>query len=279
MHAVRPPRLLAAVAALALGTLTAPTAAAQPTAEAPPADAQPAPADDAQKHVDTAMALYAAADLAGALDELTRAHAIAPRPDILFGIARIHMERGDCVNAMRAYRTYLESRPGPNSTQVATEAIQSCQKILSAMGEEPITGEPDPGARDLAATPDVSPAAPAGPRRERVNHGWYRDRIGGALVAGAVVGFAGSGVLYLSARTDVSRANQRGAGGVTLDEARDLEASADRKRQWAMIAGGAGAALLAGGALRYALADHSDTVEVAPPPSGTGATVTVGWRF
>ncbi|HUQ06041.1 MAG TPA: hypothetical protein VM261_26240 [Kofleriaceae bacterium] len=274
MHVAPSSRLVTSVA---LGALALAAAVSARSAHAQPAAP---PADEAQTRVDAAMALYAAADLAGALDELTKAHAIAPRPDILFGIARIHMERGDCVNAMRAYRTYLESRPGPSSTQVATDAIQSCQKILSAMGDQPIATEPDTGARDRTATAATEPpAAATPPRRERVNRGWYRDRIGGALVAGATVGFAGGGVLWLSARTDVSRANRRGADGVTLDEARDLEASADRKQRWAMIAGGVGGALLVGGVLRYTLADHTDTLEVTPPPSGHGATVTVGWHF
>jgi hypothetical protein len=252
-------------------------------AVAQPASDSPAPTDSAQSHVDAAMALYAAADLAGALDELTKALALDPRPDILFGIARIHMERGDCVNAMRAYRTYLESRPGPNSTQVATEAIESCQKILSAMGDQTIATEPDAGARgrdnDLSATTSSEPAPAPAPTQRRVNRGWYRDRLGGALVAGATLGFAGGGFLWMSARSDVDRANQRGTDGVTLAEARDLEDAAARKQRWALVAGGTGAALLVGGVLRYALADHTDTVEVAPPPSGTGATVTVGWRF
>lgn len=278
------------VSSAVLVGLAAHGAYAQP-AGAPPAPAPvPAPApstsstapdDAAQSHVDAAMALYAAADLAGALDELTKALALDPRPDILFGIARIHMERGDCVNAMRAYRTYLESRPGPNSTQVATEAIESCQKILSAMGDQPIATEPDGDARgrDNVSASMSSSALSSAPTQRRVHHGWYRDPLGGALVAGAVLGFAGGGVLWMSARSDIDRANQRGTDGVTLAAARALEDAASRKQRWALVAGGAGTALLIGGVLRYALADHTDTIEVAPPSSGTGATVTVGWYF
>jgi hypothetical protein len=272
------------VSSLVLVGLTTRGAYAQPAGDppAPPASTT-APADAAQSHVDAAMALYAAADLAGALDELTKALAIDPRPDILFGIARIHMERGDCVNAMRAYRTYLESRPGPNSTQVATEAIESCQKILSAMGDQTIATEPDGDARGRnhasSATASLLPAREPAPVQRRVNRGWYRDRVGGALVAGAALGFAGGGALWLSARSDIDRANQRGTDGVTLAEAHDREDAASRKQRWSLVAGSAGAALLIGGVLRYALADHTDTIELSPPPSGAGATVTVGWRF
>jgi hypothetical protein len=54
-----------------------------------------------------------------------------------------------------------------------------------------------------------------------MNRGWYRDRL----------------------------------GGVTVATARELEDAAQRKQGWALIAGGAGAALAIGGVLRYALAD------------------------
>jgi hypothetical protein len=146
------------------------------------------------------------------------------------------------------------------------------------MGAETLATERDAGARgrdhDPPATTSPAPAPVPIPRR-----GWYRDPLGGALVAVAVVGLAGGGVLWMSARSDVDRANERGAGGVTLGEARALEDTAARKQRWALVAGGAGTALLVGGVLRSARADHTDVVEVAPPSSGAGATVTVGWRF
>ena len=242
---------------------------------APPALAQPK--DPAQDKVDKAMAFYEAEDLARALEELEAAYALSPRPDILFAMAKIHDERGDCAKAITTYRKFLETKPGPNSTRIATDVIAKCQKVLAASGEpvpaEPVDTRPpqpvDPVDTGAPAEPEPTPEAATRTRP------WYTDTLGDGLVAAGTAGLILGGVFYLSARTDVSKANQGGAGGITLDEHAELTDSADKKQLWAGIAAGAGAALIIGGVVRYLTGDRSERITV----EATGAGAAVGWRF
>ncbi len=235
------------------------------------------PADAAQPHVDAAMQRYEAEDLAGALEELTVAYEKVPRPDILFAMAKIHDERGDCARAIVTYRKFLETRPGPNSTRIATDVIARCQKVLAASGE-PVPPEPTTSAPAVEPEQPPEPAPlPPEPETRTVKRAWYTDPIGDALVATGAGGLILGGVLYLSARTDVAKADRGGAGGVTLAEHAELADSADQKQLYAGIAAGAGAALIIGGVLRYMTGDRTETV-IIEPTSG-GATLEARWRF
>ncbi len=246
---------------------------------APPATAQPAPpADPVQARIDRAMAYYEAADLARALDELAAAYAESPRPDLLFAMGRIHVERGECAEAIAAYRRFLASKPGPNSTQIATDAIAECQKVLAAAGER-LPVDPGTGAAGLPAGHDRTAATAAPPAVPTRTRPWYTDALGDALVGVGLAGGVTAGALYLSARDDLDRAAEGGPGGVTLAEHDRLVARADRKQLWAGIAGGVGAALVVGGVIRFVTGDRTETVTVAPAAGGAGASVTVGWRF
>lgn len=259
---------------------------------AAPADAQPAsgPAATSEKLVADAMTRYEAADLGGALDLLAQAYALDPRPDILFAKGRIHVERGECVEAIDAYRRFLTSKPGPNSTDIATRAIAECQRILAASGKPvavpPPDGDGDGGDGDDgdAVGKDVTPAGPVdlGPpsptTRTRVRP-WYTDTLGDGLVLGGAAAGVTAGLLYRSARSDVSRADEGGPGGVSLEEHDRLTERAETKQLWAGVAGAAGAALIIGGVVRYVTGDRTETITIAPAAGAGGGSVTLGWRF
>jgi hypothetical protein len=115
-------------------------------------------------------------------------------------------------------------------------------------------------------------AAPA--RADEPKRPWYSDTAGNALVAAGTGGILLGGVLVLSARTDVAKANQGAAGGITLAEYNDLSASADDKQLWGSIAAGAGAALVIGGVVRYLTADR---VMIAPSTDRAG--LQARWTF
>jgi tetratricopeptide (TPR) repeat protein len=223
-------------------------------------------ADKAQKLVDEAAQLYEQADLAGALAKLEQAYEQSKRPDILFGIARIHVDRGNCAKAIDVYRAFLESKPkpGPRSTQVATQKIAECQKILATA--EPPKPEPVPEPAPVPA-PVVEP-----PRREQppaaprvVLRPWYTDVVGDVLVIGGLAGLGVGAYLFTAAGSDVDAANAGGAGGVTAAEYIALRDRADRRYMYATIGAGVGGALLIGGILKYAI---SDRTEVVPTRSG-----------
>ncbi|MBZ0237188.1 MAG: hypothetical protein K8M05_32975 [Deltaproteobacteria bacterium] len=248
------------------------------------ADAQPAadPVPKAEQLMADAMTRYEAADLGGALELLAQAYALEPRPDILFAMGRIHVERGECVEAIDAYRRFLTSKPGPNSTQIATDAIADCQRILAASGT-PVP-DPPPDADGDAGGDDTKPPAredhgpPPPTTRTRVRP-WYTDTLGDGLVLGGTAAGVAAGLLYLSARSDVSRADEGGPGGVSLAEHDRLTERAETKQLWAGVAGAAGAALIIGGVVRYVTGDRTETITVAPAATAGGGSVTLGWRF
>lgn len=252
---------------------------------AAPADAQPAPSPAAtsQQLVADAMARYEAADLSGALDLLAQAYALDPRPDILFAKGRIHVERGECVEAIDAYRRFLTSKPGPNSTEIATKAIAECQRILAASGQPVDDPPPDADRSGATAGEDVTPlggdAGPPPPTTRTRIRPWYADKLGDGLVLGGGAAGVTAALLYLSARSDVSRADEGGPGGVSLEEYNRLTERAETKQLWAGVAGAAGAALIVAGVVRYTIGDRTETIAIAPAATAGGGSITLGWRF
>lgn len=220
----------------------------------------PAYADPVQDLVDEATTLYEHADLAGALEKLESAYAQSKRADILFGIARIHVDRGDCTKAIDVYRRFLESKPGPRSTQIATERIAECQAIL---------------ARSAPPPPRPAPPPPA-PAARTIHHAWYTDVVGDVLVVGGIAALGASVYFANGARSDIDRANAGGPAGVTLEDYTSLTDRAGDRRRNAWIAGGVGGALAIGGLLKLALTDRAEVVPVLSP---TASGVALGGRF
>jgi|GEM_PF-1740072 len=220
-------------------------------------------ADATQTLVDEATALYERADLAGALAKLEAAYAKSARADILFGIARIHVERGDCTKGIEVYRKFLESKPGPRSTQIATEKIAECQTILAH--SQPDVAEPEP--------PPRTPSGPIAPRTRTITHAWYTDVVGDVLVV-VGLGAVGTSIYFArSAADDVARANEGGTGGVTLADYTALRERADDEKRYAWFAAGVGGALVISGLFKYALSDRTEVVPIA------GGGVAVRGRF
>jgi tetratricopeptide (TPR) repeat protein len=217
-------------------------------------------ADAVQKLVDEAMALY---ERAGALAKLETAYANSKRADILFGMGRIHVDRGDCVRAIEVYRQFLESKPGPRSTQIVTEKIAECQAIL-ARSEPALEPEPEPER------------APSTPQTRTIERPWYTDVAGDVLVIAGVGALGASAYFANGARADLERAKSGGANGVTLADYTMLRERADDRRSYAFIAAGVGGALLLGGLVKFAVGDRTEIVPVASP---SVASIAIGGRF
>lgn len=227
--------------------------------------------DPIQVLVDEAAKLYEQADLAGALAKLEEAYEESKRPDILFGIGRIHVDRGNCKKAIDVYRVFLESKPkpGPRSTQIATEKIAECQKILGAEPPAPPKHEEVPPVQE--EEPDH-----AEPETRTVRRAWYTDVVGDVLILGGVAGLGAGGWFFLGARSDVDAANTGGAGGVTADQYIELRDRAERRFTYAAIGASIGGALIVGGIVKYVL---SDRTEVVPIATETTSGVALRGRF
>ncbi len=239
-----------AVAASGLAALIALIAGAAPAA------AQPS-AREAR-----ANAAFDAGDLDTALREFEAALAEAPRPNLLYVIGRVHVARGDCAAAVPYFDRFLATHPGPNAAASARTEIARCRDGLS----------PPARATPLTTPPGTVTAPP--PARLAL----FDDRVGQVLVVAGVAAAVTGAVLYVQAR------GMECAGdpcfGPTFDEFVASERRAHDRWALAMVAGGAGAALLVAGGLRFTLRDRATaSPQLGVAPNQSGAMVVVAGPF
>jgi tetratricopeptide (TPR) repeat protein len=254
-------------ALLALTLVTAPTLARAQAAGGNAAAAQ-AKRDSAKQH-------YGAGEFGAALADLAEAYHLDPQPDLLYAMAKIEVELGDCAGAVAHYKQYLATNPPEKARVAATQAKEACEAKL---GNAPTTTEP------VKPPPPPDKIAPPPPKPEPVvvSRPFYKDGLGDGLFAGGVVaGAAGLG-LYLVARKDIDDSET----AATLQAHDDLVNKAHDLRTYAVIAGGVGGALAVAAIVRWAThgggtetRDASVGVSFAPSPDGTGWGFAAVGRF
>jgi tetratricopeptide (TPR) repeat protein len=258
-------RLLAAL--LAVTAAAARPAHAQPTSP-PPAAAQA----DADRLVAEAAHHFEAGRLADALAAFRRAHDLVRDPKLLFAMAKLEVELGDCASAVEHLRQFLAMNPGPRATEAARRESAACAPPSAAEPVPPPAASPS--AAEAPAPEATLEARPLPePGRPAARSPWYRDTVGNLLVGAGGVGLVAGGVL---AGLSWHSAN---APADDLDEDRRLAERADHFGLAAAISGGVGAALVVGGIVRYATRDAGAPVDVAAVPHGDGWTVTAIGRF
>jgi hypothetical protein len=215
-----------------------------------------------------------------ALVELEAAYKLDAQPDLLFAIGQVLVKLSRCGDAIVYYERFLATKPPVKPTAATREAITVCKGRLDSEpptkvepapepqteprtepNTEPVDDSPNTEVADTQVPVD-EPPIDTPPRRR-----WYKDPIGGVLVgAGLASGVTGV-VFYSSARGDLDGAESAG----TYQQSEDLVDRAGRKRLYAAIAGGAGAALVVFGVVRYAMSgggDEAPAVTVAPTSDG-----------
>jgi tetratricopeptide (TPR) repeat protein len=220
---------------------------------------------EAQSRFQHAIELHEAGKFAEALNELTVAYTLDPRPEVLYAIGQMHVRLGDCPQAILFYQRFLSTSPDAVPAAAAAEAIETCKT------------KPDAAAKAAAAAPAPPPAPAAhAPSAQEQPARWYTDKLGaGLLGSGVLVGAAGIAT-YVSARADLADAD------AALDHQHhaDLVDSAHNKRTYAVVLGAVGAGLATAAVVRYALvrrATARTTVGAAPAPGG--GLVTWSGRF
>src|SRR5690349_6271689 len=79
------------------------------------------PKADAQVHIDNASKLHDEGKLAEALQELKDAYVLDPRPELLFAIGQIHVNLGQCSDAITYYERFLGTKPDRDAAAVTRE--------------------------------------------------------------------------------------------------------------------------------------------------------------
>ena len=206
---------------------------------------------------------YRDKDLPGALRDMEEAYRLSQRPDLLYNLARIEDELGQCEPARVHYQAYLERVPqgeAREDAKVANERLETrCGPVPAApeSAPPPVVAPPPPGPPPVLVPARSS--APLPPPHDGSTQRW----LGWSLVAGGVVAGVGA-AFFLDAAIDSRNAlqasvNAQVAGGPRYDPGlRDDQHGHERT---ARALGVSSAALLVGGAV---------VVLLAPKDSGAG---------
>lgn len=251
----------------------APNASSRVTVEATEASASdPAAAAAFKRSLDR----YAAGDLQGALDAMRESHRLSNRTELLYNIARIEEEIGDCPASLTDYNRYLELVPDGRYRQPATEASQKLQLRCPL---QTVSIEPTSSIAPKTLEPAAPPAAPK-PHREAnaqklAAKPWAPPGVVGwaAVALGAA---AGVGAIYFTVAAAnahdrfQSRVDAFKPGSGPLDFS--LEEEQHRDQRWAAVLAVTGGILVAGGVVVVLLAPRG----AAQPASTAGLYLTPG---
>lgn len=233
---------------------------------------------EARVHVARATELHNANQFREALGELKTAYALDPAPPLLYAMGQIHVNLGECEQAIAFYERFLASKPSARSAALAREAIETCTRNPPP----PIDAAPvDEPARAVIPRPIIKVVMPPPPPPPRTGEPpparpWYSDHVANALVGSGVVTGVVSLVVYRSAVGDRDRAN----ASASYDTYASLIERAHTKRAYAIGIGLGGAALATAGVLHFVLrgrdtSDHGLQIQ----PSRSGATMSWAGRF
>lgn len=238
------------------------------------------PAIQAKQHLTRALELHQAKKFAESLDEMKTAYALDPKPELLYAIAQLHVQLGQCDRALPFYERFLTSNPKESAAAKAKQAIHICktappppaaQPDAPAIDQLPDLDKPSPNPPSRVGPPNPPPPAP-NRTAKTVMLPWYTDVLGDVLVGAGVIAGGIGVVQYLNARA----ANDDAAAATTLPERLDHLDDARGKRRIAAIAGGVGGALVIGGIVRFVTRTPATETRFVVEPAGGGGTV--WWR-
>ena len=220
---------------------------------------------------------YAAGDLQGALEAMRESHRLSNRTELLYNIARIEEELGDCAASLADYNRYLQLVPNGRYRLPATEASQRLEQRCPPAPTPPVEPTPSIASRTLeppAPTPSPKPNREADPPKLAAQPWTPPSVVGWAAIAlGAA---AGAGAVYFTvAAVDArdrfhSRVDAYKPGSGPLDfSAQDEQ---HRNQRWAVALAATSGALVAGGVVVLLLAPRATT----PPGSTTALYLTPG---
>ncbi|MBV1861705.1 MAG: hypothetical protein KUG77_25015 [Nannocystaceae bacterium] len=209
---------------------------------------------EALAHVDAAGSAFQIGEYAKAAVHLKAAYAIEQRPELLYAWAQVERLAGHHRVAAGLYEAFLEQDPDSGS---AGEAQAHMVEMRALAGEPPEPTEPLPDDTEPIVNDTEQDSAPARPLKGE----WLAPTL---LGAGGAIAIAG-GVVLILGRTRVTASID-----APTEQAYFSEIDAGRQVYYAGAATlGAGALIMVGGAIRYALVARRGA---KPNPQKTQAT-------
>ncbi|HEY1557215.1 MAG TPA: hypothetical protein VGF94_20405 [Kofleriaceae bacterium] len=259
-------------------------AAAGPNSFEPPAHVRAA-----QQHFERGNALFDANDFAGAAVEYAAAYQLdSDAKWLLFDIATAQRHANACAEAIDAYDQFLAAEPPDDEASRARDGKAGCAQMIldqkrAADAQEAARASAEAEATRQQHEREAGQARAAEQQREQARAATERERADydasvarvrhRAIVLGIAGGSVGviAGGLYGLALYDAS-ATHSASSGAAYESSRS---DAFHFQDAAWIAAGAGVALVATGAVYYALGRPVPPTGVAVVPARSGAVVVV----
>jgi tetratricopeptide (TPR) repeat protein len=242
------------------------------------ADEQTRMSPEAQRHLDTGLAHFAAQEYNEAIAEFRAGYALEPHPVFLYTMAQAERMSGDCPTAITLYRRFLAADPPEQQAKAARHNLARCEE---ALGAGAAVVEPAPEPEPLPPEPEPPPPEPepvvVQPVRESAPVTWYRDPITLALLGGGVA-CLGLGLGF----TVASLSNESSAEhAATYGESNDLLDRAETQRTIGFVSFAAGTVLVGTAVVRELLGAprRRDEPAVTGWVSPSGAGLAVGGAF
>ena len=224
----------------------------------------------AAQHIARATTLHQEGAFGEALDELKTAYALHPQPPLLFAMGQLHVQLGECTQAITYYERFLATGPARSQASLATQAIETCKTDPPVIERRSSTADkdaPSGSSVEVASSIEAPPRVVSTPAVQAARRPWYDNYVADGLVAGGVVASIAGLVVYRGAsvqRDEADALTDYQAYAAQIDSARS-------QRDVALVLGVTGAALIAAGSVYFVLSDRGGrepAVLVAPGADG-----------
>ena len=246
---------------------------------------------DAKMHIEKATAFHSEGKYKEALEQLTLAYALDPKPELLYAIGQVHVQLGNCPQAISFYERFLATKPDKGPAGAAKEAIKTCKNAPPSVEPKPDPKpdpvvepkpdpKPDPVPPPIADNETPLPQSRQQPQPETPTptgkKPFYKDLLGDALVGGGVV----AGVLGVVFYTQMNKKLDDAEKADTYKEHNDLRDQASSKRVMSIAFTAGGVVLIGAGVARWMLRDNGERRnKVAVTPTSDGGLITWYGRF
>jgi tetratricopeptide (TPR) repeat protein len=233
------------------------------------AGAQPT---DAERYYNEGQAAYDAKRYDDAIAAWDKSYALSHLPALIYNLAQAHRLRGDCQEAVDAYKRFVELDPSSPQRASAQSFVRDLEPCPSMAAVEPAPAPPP------APTAAPIPAPPS--RRVAPAHGNRGERVLGIVLVGAGAIATGIGAYYGSeSQTLENQVRQACTPSCPWDSVRskDQQGHSDAQLQYGLYAAG-GASIVTGAVLYVLSRRHVDApVAVVPVRGGAGLSWGSAW--
>ncbi len=227
----------------------------------------------AKDHYDRAMIAYNVQDWPTAIRELKAAYEAEPKQEYIFALGQAQRLSGDCAGAVMSFHAFMRQ-----ATPKQIDAVQALASECEAKVEQDKADAAAAAAKIVTPPVDDKRVHTLVPAKPRSGPRWYDDRIGDALLGGAIAAVAVGAFVFFDGNSKVDDSTS----AATAAQYKSQLHSGQTDQAIGLITAGGGALLLAGAIVHYVVADHrvrSEHAAIDVTPTRGGFAVGLSRRF